>query len=409
MDLSPNGCILVTVNENGQAYLISMISQTVIHKYKFSSEVKAIKFSPNGKYFAAIKENFVMIFVTPSPESGEFGSFIVHKVYRTAHDDCTSIDWSDDSKLLAVGAKDNTTRLYGIKWIHNFRPYSLGGHTAAIVGAFFDDHSLDLNTISRNGQLCLWKCTLKLDDLDGVKIKQEDEPEAKRIRGPNDSGNESDDDEEEEDDIATDNPIEKTIDKETMAPEDVVEDAAEEEKEDKKVHIDNHPFAYQRLGRYYLADEPKKENPKAKLTSVAYHKKTKILIVAFTTGSFYLYELPGVSMIHSLNISEHQIETCVFNNTGDWVALGVPGMGQLLVWEWQSEQYIMKQQGHSTEMSCIAYSPDGQYIATGGGDAKVKLWNVMNGFCFVTFSEHTSRVIFFIKILKFKLKIIKTF
>lgn len=58
MDLSPNGCLLVAVNEKGQAHMISMISQTVIHKYKFSSAVSSIKFSPNGKYFAACKENF---------------------------------------------------------------------------------------------------------------------------------------------------------------------------------------------------------------------------------------------------------------------------------------------------------------------------------------------------------------
>lgn len=56
------------------------------------------------------------------------------------------------------------------------------------------------------------------------------------------------------------------------------------------------------------------------------------------------------------------------------------------------EQYVMKQQGHASEMSCIAYSSDGQYIVTGGDDSKVKLWNVSNGFCFVTFLEHTSAV-----------------
>lgn len=52
----------------------------------------------------------------------------------------------------------------------------------------------------------------------------------------------------------------------------------------------------------------------------------------------------------------------------------------------------MKQQGHSSEMTCISYSPDGQYIATGGEDSKVKLWNTQSGFCFVTFSDHTSGV-----------------
>lgn len=37
------------------------------------------------------------------------------------------------------------------------------------------------------------------------------------------------------------------------------------------------------------------------------------------------------------------------------------GLGQLLVWEWQSESYVLKQQGHFNSMVSLAYSPDGQY------------------------------------------------
>lgn len=47
------------------------------------------------------------------------------------------------------------------------------------------------------------------------------------------------------------------------------------------------------------------------------------------------------------------------------------GLGQLLVWEWQSESYVLKQQGHFNSMVSLAYSPDGQYIVTGGEDGKV--------------------------------------
>lgn len=47
------------------------------------------------------------------------------------------------------------------------------------------------------------------------------------------------------------------------------------------------------------------------------------------------------------------------------------GLGQLLVWEWQSESYMLKQQGHFNSMVSLAYSPDGQYIVTGGEDGKV--------------------------------------
>lgn len=49
----------------------------------------------------------------------------------------------------------------------------------------------------------------------------------------------------------------------------------------------------------------------------------------------------------------------------------LPGLGQLLVWEWQSESYVLKQQGHFNSMVSLAYSPDGQYIVTGGEDGKV--------------------------------------
>lgn len=67
-------------------------------------------------------------------------------------------------------------------------------------------------------------------------------------------------------------------------------------------------------------------------------------------------------------------------------------MGQLLVWEWQSETYVMKQQGHTQNTNCLAYSPDGEFVATGGEDGKVKVWTVKTGFCLVTFTEHAGSV-----------------
>lgn len=71
------------------------------------------------------------------------------------------------------------------------------------------------------------------------------------------------------------------------------------------------------------------------------------------------------------SISDQSISSLSINNTGDWIALGCSGLGQLVVWEWQSETYAMKQQGHFNNMTCLDYSSDGQYIATGGEDGKV--------------------------------------
>ena len=107
---------------------------------------------------------------------------------------------------------------------------------------------------------------------------------------------------------------------------------------------------------------------------------------------FGLWEMPAFSNIHMLSISQEKISSVAINNSGEWLAFGAQKLGQLLVWEWQSESYVLKQQGHFFDMNTLAYSPDGQHIATGGDDGKVKVWNATSGFCFVTFSEHSSAV-----------------
>ena len=53
-------------------------------------------------------------------------------------------------------------------------------------------------------------------------------------------------------------------------------------------------------------------------------------------------------------------------------------LGQLFVWEWKSESYILKQQGHSFDVEHITYSPDGTYLASASDDGKIKVWNTEN-------------------------------
>ena len=71
------------------------------------------------------------------------------------------------------------------------------------------------------------------------------------------------------------------------------------------------------------------------------------------------------------SISQHHISSIAISPSSEWLAFGSSSLGQLLVWEWQSETYILKQQGHFYDMNVLAYSTDGQLIATGGDDGKV--------------------------------------
>lgn len=284
------------------------------------------------------------------------------------------MDWSHDSRFFIVGSRSNCAKVYSVKLLDNFKSAILSSHSDTIVGCFFEENSLDAIVVSRNGQMTRWKCSMKAEELNEMVLVKE-EPEEKRQK-ENDS-------EDEEDNIVEPNEEGKIEEFNDTG----------RDKQGKIITEQEAPkFYYNKIVRHYLMDELKKENKNVKLTSTSYHKKLKLLVTAYSTGAFYLHELPDVSLIHSLNISEYAVDTVKFNSNGDWIALGVSGAGQLLVWEWQSEQYIMKQQGHSNVMSSLAYSSDGNFLVTGSYDGKIKVWNVSNGFCTLTFTEHTSGV-----------------
>ncbi|XWS20388.1 hypothetical protein CRYUN_Cryun31cG0096800 [Craigia yunnanensis] len=102
--------------------------------------------------------------------------------------------------------------------------------------------------------------------------------------------------------------------------------------------------------------------------------------------------MPDFVCIHLLSISREKLTTAVFNDLGNWLIFGCAKLEQLLVWEWQSESCILKQQGLYFDVNTLAYLPDSQLLATGADDHKVKVWTVSSGFCFVTFTEHTNAI-----------------
>lgn len=130
----------------------------------------------------------------------------------------------------------------------------------------------------------------------------------------------------------------------------------------------------------------------AKVNCVSFHSRSSLLTVGFSNGLFGLYELPDFNNLHVLSISQSDISNIATNTSGEWLAFGSVKHGQLLVWEWQSESYILKQQSHSDSMNTLIYSPDGARIITGADDGKIKIWDTASGFHLATFTEHGSAV-----------------
>ncbi|TPX59936.1 hypothetical protein PhCBS80983_g02148 [Powellomyces hirtus] len=330
--LSPNGTLLITVDEDGRALLINFQRQVVLHHFNFKTPVRDLQFSPNGRYLAVTHDKHVHIWKTPG-FTLEFAPFVLHRKFPGHYDDVVHLSWSADSRFFITGSRDMTARLYSPNPIEGFHGAVLTGHKDTVIGAWFSTDMKTVYTVGRDGALFEWNMKSEMED------QHDDAEESNR------------------------NKKRKTGDE-----------------------VKPHVKRWRTAARHYFMQNH------AKVVSAAFHAGSNLLVVGFTSGIFGIWELPDFNNIHTLSISQKKITAVAINPTGEWLAFGSSALGQLLVWEWQSESYILKQQGHQHDMSCISYSQDGQFIATGGDDGKLKLWNTQTGFCFVTFTNHTAGI-----------------
>lgn len=122
------------------------------------------------------------------------------------------------------------------------------------------------------------------------------------------------------------------------------------------------------------------------------HSTLRMLVLGLSNGEFRLYEMPGFAMVQQLSMGQHGVDTVTANALGEWLALGLRKAGQLLVYEWLLELYVLRQQGHFDTLNALCYTPDGLRVVTALDDGKLKVWDVRLGFCLCTFAEHSGGV-----------------
>ncbi|MEH2079578.1 MAG: NACHT domain-containing protein [Nostoc sp.] len=66
--------------------------------------------------------------------------------------------------------------------------------------------------------------------------------------------------------------------------------------------------------------------------------------------------------------------------------------GEIHLWRFVDCKRLSTLEGHTDWVRTIAFSPDGQMLASGSQDLKVKLWNIRTGECIKTLDQHTDRI-----------------
>ncbi|KAJ1981034.1 U3 snoRNP protein [Dimargaris xerosporica] len=339
--LAPRGNLLLIIDERGFGALINLYRRVLLKRMVFHGPVAAAEFSPDGKLLATTHDGKARIWKTPGIER-EFSSMTLWCETTSHHDDITTLTWSADSRYLLTGSKDMSVKVHEVRDYHERRvklvPHrTLIGHASPLVAVFVAPDSKAIYSVSRDGTLLVRHAVDKSDSTS------------------------------DNDDEGMDQLLPRAIDGAL---------ALGEEDSDHKIN------QFRITARHYF------HQSSAQVTAATFFAPTQMLVVGYSNGVFEMWELPHFVNLQRLSVSNTAISTLAINQTGEWIGLGCAKLHQLLVWEWQSESYVLKQQGHFYDMNGVSHSPDGQYIATCGDDGKVKLWNAVSGFCFVTFSDH---------------------
>jgi WD40 repeat protein/predicted Ser/Thr protein kinase len=115
------------------------------------------------------------------------------------------------------------------------------------------------------------------------------------------------------------------------------------------------------------------------------------ILASAVKNSINLFELRTGQYIRTLSGHSHWVNSVAFSPDGQVIASG-SWDNSIKLWQVQTGRKLRTLSGHASSVNSVAFSPDGQVIASGGSDNSIKLWQVQTGRELRTLSGHASSV-----------------
>jgi len=135
-------------------------------------------------------------------------------------------------------------------------------------------------------------------------------------------------------------------------------------------------------------------------TCVAFSPDGTRIAVGTDTGKIRFWEIGSGQEKPTLDAHDSRVTCLAFSPDGKRMAsgciygmFGAPsGEQSVRLWDASSGDLLSEIVGHQSNISCVAFSPDGAWLATGGADNAIKLWSSATGQELRTLKGHTGQV-----------------
>jgi periodic tryptophan protein 2 len=256
LGLTPRGNLLLSIDEDGHAILTNVPRRIALHHFSFRSAISALAFSPSGRHFAVGVGRQIEVWHTPStPDQNVDGELEFAPFIRhrvyTGHYDIVQNLEWSGDSRFLLSASKDLTA----------RIWSLDPEEGFVPTTMSGHREGVLGAYFSKDQETIYTISK-----DGAVFQWA------YLRDPNAPGPIEDED---------------------------VEDGVN----------DNTHMRWRIAERHYFLQN------NAKVNCVAYHADSNLLVAGFSNGVFGLYEMPEFNMIHTLSISQNNIDFVTINKT----------------------------------------------------------------------------------------------
>ncbi|ANQ05843.1 Wd-repeat protein p103 [Plasmodium coatneyi] len=392
--IHPDMEIAITIDKFEYGCIINLLKDQIISRILFKSKtgivtsfnyenmfspqeeqdsVNCALFTHKGEYFLLGIGRRVVIWKSPNRKNNyrlvKYNDICYHSL------NVTWIDVSEDDRFFLTCSYDLTIRIHTVEKRRKVRPTVLGGNKSIIVAAFFSKGGDFIFSVNKSGLILVWSYE-GVSEAAGEAVSEE---------------------------------VDETVGE-------VISEVTDEPSEEQSSTLPVPQKAFLRRWRQkkvYFCNQEKNEE----VTSVCFNREHCLVVIAYSSGRFGIYNAPDMTSLYTISINACTIDDITISNDGQWIALAEANNGTVIVWEWKSESYILKQSTTSRNVMCVKFSPIISHlkigshivetanayhesenftskfvIVTGSEDGTVRLYDYVSYMNFVTFSVHTDAV-----------------